>query len=431
MIGFFIAAVVLLVTVLALVLYPLIRQRDPAAEDRRGDVVTLSRARLEELKERKDSGEITDAEYEEQVRDLETQLADDLHSQSPSSAAAERGSGRWLTLTVLVFIPVMSGLLYLTLGQPRALFPGAETAAATASSPHNVTPADVEGMVAQLDARLQKNPNDADGWFMLGRSYMVLKRYQKAADAFHKLRELVGDEPEVLVREATALAMVKGGDLSGEPTRLVKRALDKQPNDAQALWMAATAAYQAQDYKTALTYYQRVEPLLDGKPLDQVKNMLQDLAAKGYGKGPATGSGTATASSGQSSAPVPASNAANAKGTSLKVSVDLAPSLKDKAEAQASVFIFAKAVSGPPMPLAVVRKTVADLPITVTLDDSEAMMPQLRLSGFPQVTVGARISSSGQPIAQPGDLEGQTGPISTGKSQDVKVTIDHVVPGGG
>lgn len=428
MIGFFIAAVVLLVSVLALVLYPLIRQRDPAAEDRRGDVVTLSRARLEELTERKDSGEITDAEYEEQVRDLETQLADDLHSQSPASAAAERGSGRWLTLTVLVFIPVMSGLLYLTLGQPRALIPGAETQA-SASGSQNVTPADVEGMVARLDARLKKNPNDADGWFMLGRSYMVLKRYQKAADAFHKLRELVGDEPEVLVREATALAMVKGGDLSGEPTLLVKRALDKQPNDAQALWMAATAAYQAQDYKSALTYYQRVEPLLDGKPLEQVKNMLQDLAAKGYGKGPATGSGTA--SSGQGSAPVAASNAANAKGTSLKVSVDLAPSLKDKAGAQASVFIFAKAVSGPPMPLAVVRKTVADLPITVTLDDSEAMMPQLRLSGFPQVTVGARISSSGQPIAQPGDLEGQTGPISTGKSQDVKVTIDHVVPGGG
>jgi cytochrome c-type biogenesis protein CcmH len=286
-------------------------------------------------------------------------------------------------------------------------------------------------MVARLDARLRKNPKDANGWFMLGRSYMVLKRYQKAADAFHRLRELVGDEPEVLVREATALAMVKGGDLSGQPTLLVKRALVKQPNDAQALWMAATAAYQAQDYETALKYYQRVAPLLNGKPLEQVKSILEDLAAKGYGNGEVSGSASATANSGQGTAPTVASNAATAGGTALKVSVDLDPSLKDKTEAQASVFIFAKAVSGPPMPLAVVRKTVADLPITVTLDDSEAMMPQLKLSGFPRVTVGARISSSGQPIAQPGDLEGQTGPISTGKSQDVKVTIDHVVPSGG
>lgn len=428
MIGFFIAATVLLLTALALVLYPLMRETSAGSEDQRDDVIALSRERLAELKQKNRDGEISDDEYTEQVRDLEAQLADDLPEQAGGGQRGGPGS-RWLTIAVVVFIPVLSGLLYLSLGQPRALLAGATDNPAAGVAAGHPTAADVEGMVSKLAARLKANPQDADGWFMLGRSYMVLKRYDKAVDAFRQLRQLVGDEPEVLVREATALAMTRGGDLSGEPTQLVKRALEKDPNHAQALWMAATAAYQAQDYGTALTYYQRVEPMLKGEPLQQVKDMLQKLADKGFGKGGETMPGTVASSGGTGVASAAApSAAAAATGASLTVSVGLDPSLKNSADGQATVFIFAKAVSGPPMPLAVVRKTVADLPVTVTLDDSQAMMPQLKLSGFKQVKVGARVSSSGQPIAQPGDLEGEVGPVSPGSSKTIDITIDHVVP---
>lgn len=421
MIGFFIVATALLLTVLGAVVYPLMREREDTVEDQRGDVVALNRERLEELKQKKAAGEISDAEYDERVRDLEAQLADDLHSQESSGPTQGPGRGRWIGLAVMIFVPVLSGLLYLSLGRPQALLPGATGVAGAASSaPVGEHPQDVNAMVSQLAARLEKNPDDAEGWFMLGRSYLALKRYGDAVKAFRRLHDLVGDEPDVLVAEATALALENGGNLSGEPARLVQSALDKQPDHAQALWMAATAAYQSQDYETALRYYRRVQPLVEGESRQQVDSMLQALAEKGFGE-----AGTAQANGTQAAPTAPATGAT---AVALRVNVTLAPGLKADMRDTDTLFIFAKALNGPPMPLAVVRKSAADLPLTVTLDDSQAMTPQLKLSGFDRVTIGARVSSSGQPIAQPGDLEGETSPVPTDTSGTVEVTIDRVVP---
>jgi len=417
MVAFFSAATVLLLAALGLVLYPLLRRRRVRAEDLQGDVVALSRERLEELKQKKQAGEISDAEYDAQARDLEAQLADDLHSQdNPDTNQADPGGG-WIGIAVVVFVPVLSGLLYLSLGQPRALFPEARTPASQAvQSPSNAEhPEEIASMVERLAARLEDNPDDPEGWFMLARSYMAMQRYDEAADAFGRVRGLVGDQPEILVREATALALTQGGSLGGEPMRLVQRALDEQPDHPQALWLAATAAYQAENYESARDLYARVRPMVAGEQQRQVDDMLRDLAEKGYGPPVAE----------QSTPAAPTAAAA-----SLTVNVTLAPSMQAKVDGDEAVFVFARAVNGPPMPLAVVRKTVAELPLTVTLDDSQAMTPQFKLSGFERVTVGARISSSGQPIAQPGDLEGRSEPLPTDTAETVQVTIDRVVPAG-
>ena len=417
--GFFIGATLLLLTTLAFVVYPLMRNIGHNPEDRRRDAIAVGREHLAELKRRRENAEISEAEYTEQVQDLEAQLADDLHAQSgegnqgsdTETSDAQRG-GQWVGIAVMILIPVMSGLLYLTLGQPRALLPDARIASTqvAAGDEHDV---DVNAMVAGLAERLKANPDDPEGWFMLGRSYMVLNRHEEAADAFRKLRQLVGDAPEVLVREADAIAMTQGGALAGEPKRLVEQALKQKPDHAQALWMAATAAYQSGQYQTAADYYHKVEPLLDGQALQQVKNMIQQLAQQGYGS-----DATAVAA-----APQPDQSA-----VSLQVNVTLDPALKDKAAPNDTVFIFAKAVNGPPMPLAVVRKTVADLPLTVTLDDTQAMTPQLKLSSFDRVTVGARISSSGNAMAKPGDLQGESPPIMTSTSKSIDVMIKQVAP---
>lgn len=413
MIAFFIGATLLLLTALALVVYPLMRGIDSPPEDRNRDVISLLRERLEELKRKRQDGEISNAEYAEQVSDLETQLADDLHSQTEDTATPDqKSSGLWVGIAAMVFIPVMSGLLYLTLGQPRALVPDARVASnqVAARDEHDV---DVSAMVARLAEKLKASPEDPEGWFMLGRSYMVLNRYDEAAAAYSRLRALVGDAPDVLVREADAIAMTQGGALAGKPKRLIEQALKQDPNHAQALWMAATAAYQAGELRTAADYYHKVEPLLEGQPLQQVKSMIQELAQKGFG------SDTTTAAV----APQPKES-----NVSLEVNVSLDPTLQGKASPQNTVFIFAKAVNGPPMPLAVVRKTVSDLPLTVTLNDTQAMTPQLKLSSFDQVTVGARISSTGNAITQPGDLQGESSPIPTSTSETVDITINKIAP---
>jgi cytochrome c-type biogenesis protein CcmH len=413
--SFFIAAAALLLLAVALVVYPLFRGRGGEVEEPQDAVVELSRERLEELKRQKESGDISESEYAEWVGDLEAQLSDDLHSQGSAGAVAGRSGGRWVGIAAIVFIPVLSGLLYLSVGSPQALQPGA-TQRAAAPDPQA---GDMDVMVARLAERLRENPDDAEGWFMLGRSYMFMNRYGEAADAFNRLRALVGDVPEVLVREATALAMTQGGALRGEPTRLVQRALEQHPDHPQALWMAATAAYQVGDHANALEYYRRVEPMVDGEQLQQVRGMIEELAQSGDEE-------TTTAESARTDNEAPSQSPGDT--ASLKVNVALAPSMEGDAAAGDTVFIFARAVDGPPMPLSVVRKTVADLPVTVTLDDSQAMTPQFKLSGFDRVTVGARISSSGQPIAQPGDLEGESPPLSTSTSETVEITIDRVVP---
>ncbi|MEJ2237402.1 MAG: c-type cytochrome biogenesis protein CcmI [Gemmatimonadales bacterium] len=413
--GFFIGATLLLLTSLALVAYPLLRNIDRRPQNRHQDNITVGRERLAELKRRKNEGEISEAEYAEQVKDLEAQLADDLHAQgnqgNHAETAGSQSGGQWVGIAVMAFIPIMSGLLYLTLGQPRALLEDARIASSqvAAGDEHEV---DINAMVTRLAEKLKTNPDDPEGWFMLGRSYMVLNRHQEAADAFGRLRALVGDVPDVLVREADAMAMTQGGALAGEPKRLVERALQQNPNHPQALWMAATAAYQAGDYQTASDLYTKVEPLLEGPSQQQVKGMIQQLAQKGFGS-----DSTAVAAAQQSDeSPV-----------SLQVNVALDPTLQAKAAPQDTVFIFAKAVNGPPMPLAVVRRTVSDLPLTVTLDDTQAMTPQLKLSSFDKVTVGARISTTGNAITQPGDLQGESPPISN-TTETIDVTIDKVAP---
>lgn len=411
---FLIAATVLLLVAVALVAYPLVRGRESRSGDPRDEVIGLGRERLEELKQKRRSGELGEEEYTERVGDLEAQLSDDLHVREASDATRVRSGGRWVGIAAAVFIPVLSGLLYLAIGQPQALTSDTRSTAAG-----DVSASDINAMVSGLAERLEENPDDPEGWFMLGRSYMVLNRFEEAAEAFSRLRALVGDAPNVLVREATALAMTRGGALTGEPIRLVQRALDQQPDHPQALWMAATAAYQSGDYGTALEYYRRVEPLVEGEQLQQVRSMIEELALKGDDD-------QAIAESRQ-----PAEDAAGQPAdtpASLQVNVALAPSMRGEAAAGDTVFIFARAVDGPPMPLAVVRKTVADLPVTVTLDDSQAMTPQFRLSGFERVTVGARVSRSGQPAARPGDLEGESPPLPTHTSETVEVTIDRVVP---
>jgi cytochrome c-type biogenesis protein CcmH len=422
MIGFFIVAAVLLLAALALIVYPLMRGRDHGPEDRRADVIGLSRDRLEEIKAKRKSGEIDESEYEEQVADLEAQLADDLSSQDPDeggeapAADPERRGGQWIGFAVIAFVPLLTGLLYLTLGSPQALVTDTRSAAPV-SAEGDDHPQNVESMVAGLAAKLEKNPDDPDGWFMLGRSYMQMNRYGEAAEAFSRLRALVGDVPEVLVREASARALQRGGKLAGKPAELVQQALSQAPDHPQALWLAATAAYQAGDRQEALGYYRRVAPMLEGQPRQQVQSMIRELGGTVDEEAPAV------SSSQPDSAPVE-----QAASASLQVQVNLDPGLRDRAAPDQTVFIFAKAVNGPPMPLAVVRKTVADLPVTVTLDESQAMVPQMTLARFDRVTVGARISGSGQPVAQPGDLEGESEPVSTNTSQTVDITIDSIVP---
>jgi cytochrome c-type biogenesis protein CcmH len=306
--------------------------------------------------------------------------------------------------------------LYASLGNPAAISPQARAA------PGEPTPQDVEAMVAKLAERMEKQPPgnvaDLEGWVMLGRSYAVMQRYPEASKAFARALQLAPGDAQVLVDQADVLAMQQGGNLLGEPLRLIEQALQNDPSNLKALALAGTAAFDRKDYAGAIGYWGRARA---GAPQDSefARSLDQSIAdARAAAGGSLASAGTSTAAS----AAAPAAGAQSISGR-----VSLAPTLASRVAPGDTLFVFARAAEGPRIPLAILKRSAAELPLNFTLDDSMAMSPELKLSGFANVVISARISKSGDAMPQSGDLEGQTAPLA-GRSNGVELNIDRVRP---
>jgi cytochrome c-type biogenesis protein CcmH len=248
---------------------------------------------------------------------------------------------------------------------------------------------------------------------MLAQAYMGLDRYHDASVAYQRLNAIKPNQPKVLVDYAEALALNQGagGDFTGTPQALLDRALKLDPKEQKGLWFAGIARYNARDYAQAIGYWQRLLSVLPPKSdyVPVVKANIRKARQE-------------SAALKSAEAKVPA-----AGGAQLKVRVALAPSLAGRVPPGTAVFVFARAVKGPPMPLAVARLQVKDLPTTVTLSDGMAMSPSARLSNFHTVMLGARVSRSGQALPKSGDLQGSVGPIKVDNKGVTDLTIDHTV----
>ncbi len=415
-------ATALTLLILTLLLLPLLRGGQREAPDRREQNIAIARERLRELESRYASGEMTPPEFETARAEIERMLGLDLEGEAPAAEPAAGPRGRWLILPLLLMVPLLATALYLALGNPAAIG-GAARPQATAHEE-----IDVEGMVARLAARLEQEPDNAEGWAMLGRSYMALRRYPEAASAFGRLRELVGDDPRVLVRLADALAMSQQR-ISGQPARLLRQALNQEPDNVEALWMLGLAQAEKGRYREALELWGRAERQLQEQPaeLEELHRLMEEARTR-LGEAQVSFPGDAVAA-----APPAGEEAARgaeppATAVSIPVEVTLAPELAGQAPDDATIFVFARALQGPPMPLAVVRRKLSELPLKLSLDDSMAMMPRLRISAFPKVKIEARISLSGQARAASGDLQATPVVVETASPAPVRLVIDQRVP---
>lgn len=418
MVIFFTIAALMVLAALALVVPAMLGSRGTTESDRDQQNVLIARERLSELEAQAQAGRISAQELEQFRLEIERALLDDLGNSAPQQAPANPAprSGRWGGVLVAAALPVVTGMLYLTLGAPGTVVSDPGMVAARPQAPHPIPgeagTASVDDMVARLEDRLQTAPEDANGWFTLATSYMALERYAEAAAALAKVRALVGDNPDLLVRQADALAMAAGGVLEGEPEQLIQRALAQNPAHPTGLWLAGIAASRRGDTAQALDYWRRAEPLFADNP--QSQSELRQLIAR------------AEQAVGEPAA-APADKPA-AEGGSLTVNVFLAEALVDQVSPEDTLFVLARAMQGPPMPLAVSRRQVRELPLKITLDDSMAMMPDLRLSKFNEVRVVARISKSGNAIAMSGDLFGEAASVPTSGAGPVDIEIAQRVP---
>jgi cytochrome c-type biogenesis protein CcmH len=386
---FWIVVAGLLVPVVILLLLPILRApTEEDSADRQQQNIQIAREKKALLERQLEREELDQAGYDDALKDLERSLALDLERKEVS---AERAPGRWAGWFVAGLIPLVSVFMYLELGEYRVienpkLAEVDEAVLANNNADHqNMS---IEMMLDRVKQRLQDNPDDAEGWFIMGRTLMAMKQVDSAVTAFQRTYELVGEDPGVMFTLADALALQNNGLMAGEPEQLVKRGLQLSPRDSTGLWLAGLAAEQRNDFKLAHKHWSSMLPLLndDAESIAEINRLLAVLEERDPGIESLVSN---------SAAPVAAS---------ISVSVDLAESLKANAAPGDAVFIYAKAMQGPPMPLAVKRVTVRDLPVEVSLSDMDAMMPTMKLSSFDQVIVGARVSKSGNPVAQAGDL---------------------------
>ena len=311
------------------------------------------------------------------------------------------------------FVVVLLAAGYLVVGAPLALDPSVRTAASNSGA--EITFEQIEAMTQKLADRLKQQPDDVKGWTMLGRSYAVMGRHADAVPAFKQALALKPDDPNLLADYADALAVVNGRKLEGEPSKLIARALEIDPNNLKALSLAGTAAFLRKDFAGALRHWEKLAQVApDSDFARQIQGGIDE--ARRLAGGPAAGAQAQAQAPGTAAKP-----AASVSGT-----VTLSKQLAGKAAPDDTVFVFARAAEGSRVPLAILRKQVKDLPLKFTLDDSMAMSPAAKLSGSPKVIVGARVSKSGGALAQPGDLQGLSAPVDVG-SIGLAIEIGQIV----
>lgn len=389
---FWLSAGLLLLAALSFLLIPILRgHRRQQEQDRTALNVALYQERIDALAAQQASGVLDDLQLSQGRDEAARELLADTEGAEP---ARQRQLGKALPLLAAVLVPLLALGLYLHFGAADKVALTQEFAQA---------PKSMEEMTARLERVVQAQPDSAEAVYFLGRAYMAEQRPAEAARTFERAVAMAGRQPELLGQWAQALYFAADKRWSAQLQALTDEALKADPNEVTSLGLRGIAAFEGERYKEAIAYWKRL-----------LAQLPQGDASRAALQG---GIDRAAERLGTQTAQVPAPAAVR-----LKVRVELAPALRDKVKAQDTVFIFARASSGPPMPLAAKRVTVAQLPIEVELSDADAMMAQMKLSDFAKVQLVARVSKDGQPTR--GEWVGQSAPLPNTTQAQQRLIID-------
>jgi cytochrome c-type biogenesis protein CcmH len=432
MLDIWLGSTVLLILAMAFILWPVFRKKQKVLTD---DIVPMTQQalniavykdRLEELQKEKTNGLITESKFEELLTELESSLLADADDKTDYVVTMHKAALQKLPITVLmvmlIALPLAAWGLYWKWGAYVSLEDSRTNARVVSATADGMPSTDIEQLLETLQQRLAENPDNLDGWFLLGRSYMNMERFDEAAAAFYKVAALLEKQEEdpsaVYGMVAQALYFSHQG-MSDEVSAVMNKALQLNPNEINSLGLLGMEAFDDQRYVDAISAWQKI---LDVVPAHPSRLAIEEGINKA--RAHLNETGMAVPDEVRSSQPSPTT----VSGPRLTINVDISPELKKSASPEDTLFVYARAMNGPKMPLAIVRKQVKDLPFVVVLDDSMAMGPMAKLSSFPEVEVLARVSKLGAPAPNPGDLEGRLGPIETENvAGELFVLIETVV----
>ncbi|SBT04213.1 Cytochrome c-type biogenesis protein CcmI [Candidatus Propionivibrio aalborgensis] len=408
--GFILASALLVLVVLGILLLPLWRTPKPAKTVNRGEAnLDIFRDQMRELERDHDEGILTDADLKQAKSELQRRLLDEVH---PETVPQAKSGGRQTALALLIALPLAATAGYLILGNPQALDP-TQTQTQTQTQ---IGPQQIEAMLGKLVEKLKQNPDDTKGWVMLARSYKVLGRFSESAEAYSHGGALVDADPSLLADYAEVLAQANGGSLAGQPDKLLSRALEIDPNEPQALFLAGAAASERRDFSAVARYWERLLQQLEpgseeAQSLELAVAKAREIDAQSGGKPPGI---TTTGPNA-----IPAESISGVVTISSKIAAQAKPG--------DLLFVFARAEEGSRMPLAVVRAQLADLPLKFRFDDSMALPGGKKISGFKTVSVEARVAKAGKAQSSSGDLFGSIKGVKPG-SKNIKLVIDQIQP---
>jgi len=415
-IPFLILATALVAGALLLVVPPMLgagsQARAQAKRQRQAEtVLVVLREQLGELEAERAADTISEADYQRSREELELRA---LEEGRAAEGGADLRPARKGAIAVIAVIPIVAVAFYLTLGEPRGLDP-VEVAK---QEGHEITPQQMTQLVAQLAERLERQPDDVEGWVMLGRSYSMMKDFDGAAATWARIGAKVPDQPDILADWADLLAVAAGRKFDGEPERLIQRALELDPKHVKALALAGTVAFQRQDFAGASAYWERI--LANLSPDEPAYRAILGSINEARGKGGIALLKTPEAAS-VASAGADESRASATAALTVSGRVSISPELAAQAAPDDVVFVFARPPQGG-MPLAALRLRAGDLPATFDFRTAQ------RMSQGPlpaQINVGARLSKQASASAQAGDLEGM--PVSVAPdAKSVEIVIDRV-----
>jgi len=421
MLLFWVLATVVVLAALLLMVPALMRDGASGRDVPDDANIALYRERLSELDRERDRGEVGAERYAALRQDLERRLLADVTGLDEPRAVPHPPSYR-MAMAITVMVPVCGLALYLWLGSPHGIDPPPMSAPPGAAA--EMAPS-VEAMVAALAARLDEDPEDAEGWLLLARSQVVLERFDAALVAFERAHALLGDDPSLLADWAEAEAGRVGSRFPASASDRLDRALELDPDHEKALWLGGFAAARNRRVEIAIDRWERL--LARQSPGSREASIVTEMLAQVRGvEGAPTDTGSAP--------PVPTVTTRSAggdefvHGAHIVVEVSLAPDLEVELGASELVFVFARNPSGVGPPVAVARTIVGALPTTIVLDESNAMIPSQSLASVERALVTARVARSGTANRTRGDVEGVAGPVAVADPAPVRIVISQVVP---
>ncbi|SOD19487.1 c-type cytochrome biogenesis protein CcmI [Nitrosomonas ureae] len=442
MTAFWVISGIFIVTALLFIIPTLLRNKNTQLKNLEHDAIniTVYRDQLVELDKDLENDILSQEQYSKSKQELQQRMLQDV-TEHEEVVLQKNKKIHNIALSVMIALifPLGAVFLYLNIGDTRGLLPQEQLASATqinrGSSGDDLGGHDFSAALEALIARLSNNPEDIEGWIMLGRTYTAMERYTEASNTYAKLVELIPNNPQILSDYARVLGLRNQGTLAGKPTELLYEALRIDPEYPPALALAGHAEFEQEKYNEASAHWEKLLATIpsDSPLAKSVKDSIAEaklLASSDKGNASDQHIAANEAEVEKDIQPVNNTSATDpAETITLSVSgqVNIQPELVSKLTPSDTLFIYARASAGPKMPLAILRLKASDLPATFTLTDDMAMMPTMKMSSFPEIVIEARISKSGQAVPSSGDLQGFSKPVKLG-SDNIAIMIDKQIP---